>query len=52
LLRKYKPLKAIKSVRAAEFDFNVAPNNKEYISILERMGARLAQVTFVFDKNY
>ena len=51
LLSKYKPLKAIKSVRAAEFDFNVAPSNKEYISILERMGAKLAQVTFVFDKN-
>lgn len=52
ILQKHKPLKAIKSVRAAEFDFNVSPNNVEYISILEKMGAKLAQVTFVFDKNY
>lgn len=50
LLRKYKPLKAIQSVRTAQFDFNVAPSNKEYISILEQMGAKLAQVSFIFEK--
>jgi len=50
LLKKHKPLKAIKSVRAAEFDFNASPKNEEYIAILKKMGARLAQVTFVFDR--
>jgi hypothetical protein len=50
LLRKHKPLKPIKSVRADKFSFNVAPNDKEYISILEKMGAKLAQVTYIFEK--
>ena len=46
LLRKYKPLKALKSVRAANFDINVAPDDKEYADILESMGARLMQYTY------
>jgi hypothetical protein len=50
LLKKHKPLKAMKSVRAAGFDFNASPKNEEYIEILKKMGARLAQVTFVFDR--
>jgi len=50
LLRKHKPLKSIKSVRVDKFSFNVAHNDKEYISILEKMGAKLAQVTYIFEK--
>ena len=49
ILSKYKPLKEIKSVRAAEFDFHVSPRNADFVSILEKMGARLAQSTYVFD---
>ncbi len=49
ILSKYKPLKEIKSVRAAEFDFNVSPGDADYISILKKMGARLAQSTYVFE---
>ena len=48
ILNRYKPLKAIKSVRSASFVFNASPNNKNYIKILERMGARLVQMTFSF----
>ena len=48
LLSKYKPLKAIKSVRTGGFDFNVSPNNRQYIKILEGMGANLAQLTYTF----
>jgi hypothetical protein len=47
LLLKYKPLPAVKSVRAAEFDFNVSPSNRRLIAILESMGARRTQVTYV-----
>lgn len=51
ILNKYKPLKAIKSVRPGNFVFNVSPNSKDYIQILEQMGARLVQMTFAFDEN-
>ncbi len=51
ILNKHKPLKAIKSVRPGNFIFNVSPNSKDYIHILEQMGARLVQMTFAFDKN-
>lgn len=48
ILKKHKPLKAIKSVRSSTFDFNVSPDNHEYISALESMGAKVAQLTFCF----
>lgn len=51
ILNKYKPLPAIKSVRAAEFDINVAPENKRLIAALVAMGARMAQMTFVVNSN-
>lgn len=47
ILKKFKPLPAIKSVRAAEFEVNVAPTNKVLVEILNAMGANLAQVTYV-----
>ena len=46
LLDKYKPLRAIKSIRSGFFDINVSPNNIEYIKILEEMGAQLVQFTY------
>jgi hypothetical protein len=48
VLRKYDPLPAIKSVRAAKFDFNVSPRNKKLIGILKSMRVRLERVTYVF----
>ena len=48
VLKKNKPLPAIKSVRAENFHINVSPNNKKVITILESMGATPIQVTFLF----
>ena len=47
LFSKHKPLPAVRSVRAATFSFNVAPSNRKLKSILKKMGARLAQETYV-----
>jgi hypothetical protein len=49
LLKKHKPLKAIKSVRGAGFCFNTSPNNQEYISILKKMGATIIQTSYAFN---
>ncbi|WP_108647145.1 hypothetical protein [Polynucleobacter rarus] len=46
ILKKYKPLKAIPSIRTESFDFNLSPSNKDFISILENLGAELSQVTY------
>jgi hypothetical protein len=46
LVRKHKPLPAVRSVRGPDFDFNVLPSNKKLISILQSMGAHLAQITY------
>lgn len=48
ILKKHKPLPAIRSVRGAEFDFNVSPANKKLIAALKLMGANLVQVTYAF----
>lgn len=48
-LKKMKPLRPIKSVRSAEFGVYAAPTDKHLISILESLGARLSQVTYLFD---
>ena len=48
ILHNFKPLKAVKSVREAVFDFNCSPKNKEFIYILNKMGAKISQFTFVF----
>lgn len=42
----FKPLEAIKSVRAASFAINVAPSNQELVRALETHGHRLLQVTY------
>jgi hypothetical protein len=51
ILSKHKPLGVIKSIREAHFDFNVTPSDADYLSILEAMGAKLVQLTFVIQKN-
>lgn len=43
----YRPLPAIKSVRAAVFAINIAPTNDTLIGIIEKMGGTLAQKTYV-----
>ena len=47
-LKKNRPLKAIKSVRSAEFGVYAAPTDKKLISALKSLGARFAQVTYLF----
>jgi hypothetical protein len=47
LTAKYKPLPAIKSVRAPVFSVNVAPANTKLISILKESGGELAQQTYI-----
>jgi hypothetical protein len=49
ILMKHKPLPAIRSVRSAEFDFNVSSSNKKLIAALKSMGAKLVQVTYAFE---
>lgn len=47
---KHSPLPAIKSVRGGEFAVNVPPSNKFLINSLKKLGADLAQVTFILKK--
>jgi hypothetical protein len=49
LLKKHRPLRAIRSVRNAEFDFNLSPANEKLIAVLKSMGASLVQVTYAFE---
>jgi hypothetical protein len=50
VLKKHNPLPAIRSVRSAEFYFNVSPSNKKLIASLKSMGASLVQVTYAFER--
>lgn len=43
---EFKPFPAIKSVRAGCFAINVAPSNRELITVLEGRGYRVGQITF------
>ena len=47
LVSKYKPLPAIKSVRASVFSINTNPENYDLILELEKLGAKLIQQTYV-----
>ena len=49
--KQFKPLQAIKSVRAPHFHINLSPKNINLISILESMGATQIQITFAFNKS-
>ncbi len=51
LLSKFRPLPAIKSVRAAGFHLNVSIENKKLISILSDFGAKPVQLTFAISPN-
>jgi hypothetical protein len=51
ILKNYRPLKEIKSVRADRFDFNISPKNHTQKKALEEMGAKLTQLTFSFCNN-
>ena len=44
--KKHKPLKEIKSVRPSNFYINIAPNNKEIESQLNKLGAKKIQSSF------
>jgi hypothetical protein len=42
-----EPLPEIKSVRAAQFSINVAPNNINLIKALEKYGCKCSQISFI-----
>ena len=44
---KHKPLKAIKSVRAGVFTMNIAPDNTTMLKILDSIGAKQIQSTYI-----
>lgn len=46
ILKAFKPLPAVKSVRNGSFSINVAPTNRALISALETRGCRIGQVTY------
>ncbi len=46
VLKSYRPLPAIKSVRNGSFSVHVAPGNHALIAALEKRGCRIAQVTY------
>lgn len=48
VIKKYKPLPAIKSVRASNFFINISPDNKLLIELLYELNAELLQLTFAF----
>lgn len=50
ILKKYKPLKEIKSVRPSNFFVNIAPNNKKIESQLNRLGAIKIQISYSLPK--
>ena len=51
IMKKHRPLPAIRSVRAGKFDVNLAPGNEELGAILQGMGAKLTQVTYTLDPD-
>ncbi len=46
VLKKYKPLPAIKSVRPANFHINLAITNRKSLKLLKEIGAVPLQITF------
>ena len=46
VIRKYKPLPPIKSVRGKRFHINLNPSNQEFASILEKIGLLHIQSTY------
>ncbi len=49
LKEKYKPLKAIASVRAKNFIINISPNNVMLKKYLKKIGAKLIQYTYLIE---
>jgi len=48
IMKKYKPLAAIPSVRSPHFTINVAPDNVELKKAVEAMNTKMIQVTYAF----
>ncbi|CAN1499359.1 hypothetical protein MCEZE4_00450 [Burkholderiaceae bacterium] len=46
ILKKYKPLKEIKSFRAPHFHINISANDKKFASQLKKLGAIEMQTTY------
>lgn len=47
--KKHSPLPPVKSIRGSFFSVNVPPSNKFLIESLKKLGAKLAQVTFILN---
>ena len=51
LLNNHEPLKAIKSVRNANFIINVNPSNKVLLECMNKIGTEQIQTSFLIKKN-
>ncbi len=51
VLKKYKPLREIKSVRPSYFYINISPDNKEIEHELFKLNARKIQSTFILNET-
>ena len=47
--KKYRPLKGKYSVRSEKFIINISPKNVILRKLIEKMGAKLIQNTYLFD---
>lgn len=50
--KKHSPLPPVKSIRGSFFSINVPPSNKFLIKSLKKLGAEVAQVTFILNDGY
>ena len=46
IIKNIKPLKPIPSKRNSNFIINIAPNDKYYVTLLSKIGAKKIQETF------
>ena len=51
VLDTFDPLPKIPSVRSPEFTINIAPRNTTYARIVQGLGGRLIQETYILTKN-
>ena len=51
IIKKYKPLKEVKSVNSKYFLINTNPQNRILIEALEKLNMKYIQKTYAFDKD-
>lgn len=49
IMKRHRPLSPIESVRVAKFSINVSPKNMALANALEKMTAKIVQLTYLLD---